>query len=86
VEYHFVDQAEYDAMVAAGDLLEHAVYAGNAYGTPRRPVLDKLAAGVPALLEIELALKSAGLLRRKPAGGDLARTSLPRIDTASPRS
>jgi guanylate kinase len=54
VEYHFVDQAEYDAMVAAGELLEHAVYAGNSYGTPRQPVLDKLAAGVPALLEIEL--------------------------------
>lgn len=54
VEYHFVDQAEYDRMVAAGELLEHARYAGNYYGTPRQPVLDKLAAGVPALLEIEL--------------------------------
>ena len=54
VEYHFVDQAEYDRMVAAGELLEHARYAGNYYGTPRQPVLDMLAAGVPALLEIEL--------------------------------
>jgi guanylate kinase len=54
VEYHFVDQAEFDRMVAAGELLEHAVYAGHSYGTPRQPVLDRLAAGVPALLEIEL--------------------------------
>ena len=54
VEYHFVDQAEFDRMVAAGELLEHATYAGNSYGTPRRPVEEKLAAGVPALLEIEL--------------------------------
>ena len=54
VEYHFVDDAEFDRMVAAGELLEHASYAGHRYGTPRQPVLDHLAAGVPALLEIEL--------------------------------
>lgn len=54
VEYHFVDQAEFDRLVAAGELLEHATYAGNSYGTPRQPVIDALAAGTPALLEIEL--------------------------------
>ena len=54
VEYHFVSQEEYDELVARDELLEHAVYAGNSYGTPRRPVLEALAAGVPALLEIEL--------------------------------
>jgi guanylate kinase len=54
VEYHFVDQSRYDELVAAGELLEHATYAGHCYGTPLQPVLDKIAAGVPALLEIEL--------------------------------
>lgn len=54
VEYHFVDQVEFDRMVAAGELLEHASYAGNSYGTPRAPVEAQLAAGKPALLEIEL--------------------------------
>jgi guanylate kinase len=54
VEYHFVDQAEFDRMVDTDELLEHATYAGNSYGTPRRAVEEKLAAGVPALLEIEL--------------------------------
>ena len=54
VEYHFVDRPEYDRMVAADELLEHATYAGNSYGTPRQPVVDRLAEGIPALLEIEL--------------------------------
>ena len=54
VQYHFLDQAEFDRMVAAGELLEHAHYAGSSYGTPRRPVEDRIAEGVPALLEIEL--------------------------------
>jgi guanylate kinase len=52
--YHFVDRAEFDRMVAAGELLEHAEYAGNCYGTPRRPVEAALERGTPAILEIEL--------------------------------
>jgi guanylate kinase len=54
VEYRFVTRDEFARMVQAGELLEHAEFAGNLYGTPRQPVLDHLAAGVPALLEIEL--------------------------------
>jgi guanylate kinase len=54
VEYHFVDDAEFDRLVAAGEFLEHATYAGNRYGTPRAPVADRLAQGVPALLEVDL--------------------------------
>jgi guanylate kinase len=54
VEYHFVDRAEFDEMAAAGELLEHAEYAGNWYGTPRRPILERLQVGKSALLEIEL--------------------------------
>lgn len=53
-QYYFVSRDEYDEMVAAGDLLEHAEFAGNGYGTPRRPVAERLASGRPALLEIEL--------------------------------
>lgn len=52
--YFFVPAAEFDAMVERGELLEHATYAGNSYGTPRKPVEERLAAGVPVLLEIEL--------------------------------
>jgi guanylate kinase len=54
-EYHFVGDAEFDRMLAQGDLLEWATFAGHRYGTPRGPLAGKLAAGVPALLEIDLA-------------------------------
>ena len=55
VHYHFVDDARFDEMVEAGDLLEWAVVHGAArYGTPRQPVVDALASGRLALLEIDL--------------------------------
>jgi guanylate kinase len=54
VNYYFVDDARFDAMIAAGEFLEHAVYGAARYGTPRRPVEEHLAAGIPALLEIDL--------------------------------
>jgi guanylate kinase len=54
VEYFFVDQAVFDRMVAAGELLEHDAHMGASYGTPRRPVEEQLAKGTPVLLEIDL--------------------------------
>jgi guanylate kinase len=54
VEYHFVDAEEFAQLVKAGDLLEHAMFAGHAYGTPRAPLEARLAEGTPCLLEIEL--------------------------------
>lgn len=54
VSYHFVDDAEFDRMIAAGEFLEYATYGSARYGTPRRPVDEHVAAGVPALLEIDL--------------------------------
>lgn len=54
VHYFFVDDEEFDKLVANGELLEWAEFAGNRYGTPRRAVLDRLEAGEPVLLEIDL--------------------------------
>ncbi|WP_199444208.1 guanylate kinase [Umezawaea beigongshangensis] len=54
VHYHFVDRRTFQRMVEDGALLEHAEFAGNRYGTPAAPVEAALAAGRPALLEIEL--------------------------------
>jgi guanylate kinase len=54
--YLFVDDAEFDRMIAAGELLEWAVVHGQQRsGTPRRPVEEALARGDRALLEIDLA-------------------------------
>jgi guanylate kinase len=55
VHYHFVSDEEFDRMVAEGELLEWAVvHKAARYGTPRGPVEAALAAGRPALLEIDL--------------------------------
>lgn len=55
VHYHFVSTEEFDALEASGEMLETALVHGrNRYGTPRRPVEERLAAGEPALLEIDL--------------------------------
>ena len=55
VHYHFVSDGEFDRLVADDALLEWAVvHRAARYGTPRAPVDEALAAGRPALLEIDL--------------------------------
>ncbi|MER7738739.1 guanylate kinase [Streptomyces sp. NPDC096538] len=54
VHYFFVTDEEMDKLIANGELLEWAEFAGNRYGTPRTAVLEHLEAGVPVLLEIDL--------------------------------
>ncbi len=55
VDYFFVDDEQFDELIRTDALLEHAEYAGRRYGTPRQPVTDRLRAGTPVVLEIELA-------------------------------
>lgn len=53
--YHFISEREFDELVASAGLLEWAVVHGeHRYGTPRAAVEERLAAGQPALLEIDL--------------------------------
>ncbi|HEU5485662.1 MAG TPA: guanylate kinase [Microlunatus sp.] len=55
VHYLFVDETEFDRLVAQDELLEWAVVHGrHRYGTPRAPVLAAIAAGREAVLEIDL--------------------------------
>ena len=53
VHYHFIDEARFAAMVARGELLEHALVYGNHYGTPRGAVETALAAGRDVLFDID---------------------------------
>jgi guanylate kinase len=53
--YYFKTVDQFQSMIQSEDLLEWAEFAGNFYGTPRQPVLDRVALGSIVILEIELA-------------------------------
>jgi guanylate kinase len=53
VHYFYRSMAQFEAMAAAGELLEHARFLGRGYGTPRAPVEAALAAGKDVLFDIE---------------------------------
>jgi guanylate kinase len=52
-DYVFVTAERFDAMVAGGELLEHAVVFGHKYGTPKAPVERALAEGRDVLFDID---------------------------------
>ncbi len=53
-EYFFVDLDRFKEMVENDELLEHAEYVANSYGTPRAYVEEKLDAGLNVILDIEV--------------------------------
>ena len=53
IDYHFVDDAEFDRMVANGDFVEWAPVFGHRYGTPKAPVKAALKAGRDILFDID---------------------------------
>jgi guanylate kinase len=55
VDYFFYTDEEFDSAVKSSLFLEWAEFAGNRYGTPRKPVEDALRDGKSVLLEIEIA-------------------------------
>src|ERR1700751_2724084 len=67
-DYHFIDHARFDAMVAKGELLEWAEVFGHRYGTPRQPVTKALQAGRDVLFDIDW--QGTQQLRKKE-GADL---------------
>lgn len=52
-DYHFVDRAEFESMIAAGDFVEHADVFGNYYGTSRAAITNCQAQGNDVILEID---------------------------------
>jgi guanylate kinase len=53
VDYVFVDRAEFERMIAAGELAEWAEVHGNFYGTSRAAVQDALTGGHDVLFDID---------------------------------
>jgi guanylate kinase len=54
VAYHFLSDQDFDRRVGAGDFVEWASYAGHRYGTLRSELEERLEAGTPVVLEIEV--------------------------------
>jgi guanylate kinase len=54
VDYHFLTREEFERRVAAREFVEHADYAGRSYGTLRSELEERVRAGAPVVLEIEV--------------------------------
>jgi len=52
-DYYFVDKARFDAMVAGGQMLEHARVFDNFYGTPKEPVEQALSQGRDVMFDVD---------------------------------
>lgn len=66
-DYFFVTRTAFDAMVAGDELLEHAEYVGNYYGTPLKPIQAALAAGTDVVMDVDVvgALNIKSACRRR---------------------
>ena len=53
-DYFFISSEQFDRMVENNELLEHASYVQNSYGTPRSFVEDRLEKGFNVILDIEV--------------------------------
>jgi guanylate kinase len=53
VDYHFVDPAQFQAMVDAGEFAEHAMVFGNRYGTAKAPIDAALGAGRDMIFDVD---------------------------------
>ena len=54
INYNFVSRAEFERMIEADELLEHAEYVGNYYGTSLKVIREKLDEGIDVLLDIDV--------------------------------
>ena len=94
VDYVFLDQAEFERRVQAGDFVEHARYSGNRYGTLRSELETRTRKGHPVVLEIEVqgarlvreAMPEAVQVFIAPPGEESLRTRLIARGTDDPAS
>lgn len=62
-KYHFISAAEFEQMIQNDALLEHNVFVGNYYGTPRKPVEDCINSGGDIIVEVDV--NGAAQIREK---------------------
>jgi guanylate kinase len=62
-DYHFLTEQEFERRLAAGDFLEHALYAGNYYGTLKEEV-DR----APGNLVLEIEVEGARQVKQRLPG------------------
>jgi len=83
VNYYFVTRERFAEMVRTNQLLEHATYVENCYGTPRGPVEQMLESGKDVVLEIDL--QGARQVRKSYPEAVLVFIAPPSVDTLEQR-
>ncbi len=53
-KYNFISREKFENMLSEDQLLEHNVYLGNYYGTPKAPVIENLNNGVDVIIEVDV--------------------------------
>lgn len=65
-KYNFISREKFESMIANDELLEHNVFVGNYYGTPKAPVEKAVAEGSDMIIEIDV--NGARQIREKLSG------------------
>lgn len=53
-KYNFISRERFLEMIANDELLEHNIFVGNYYGTPKAPVVDCIEKGQDILIEVDV--------------------------------
>ncbi len=53
-KYNFISREKFEEMLKNDMLLEHNVYVGNYYGTPKQPILDAAENGFDIIIEVDV--------------------------------
>lgn len=62
-KYNFISRERFEQMLANDELLEHNVFVGNYYGTPKAPVINCIENGQDMFIEVDV--NGAAQIRQK---------------------
>ena len=83
INYYFIDREDFESRIESGMMLEHALYCGNYYGTPKKEVWENLNAGHNVILEIEV--EGAMQIKKKCPDAVLVMITPPDFETLEAR-